>query len=560
MAVDVRFVIAVEDAGAIRKLTETEQALYNLQGTTKTADSAFSNLWKGFAVGSLVVSALHKGFAALKGFVEGSISEAIESEQAQHRLAVSLEMTGRAVGNTTSDLIAFSKEQQNLTIYTDEQVQATMTLLAQLTKLDSEGIKRATKGAMGLASVLGMDLQSAALMVTKAMEGNYQALARVGIRIDENLPKEQQSAAILEKLVGLYPRATAELETMGGQLKQVGNLWGEVKESFGKALTEALDLKDSLAIVRDVLKEVTEGTDKGKQSWRDYNMQAAAARGWIAPVVYQQYEAARSAKELDVKIRGVADAFFADFFPAAEKSIVVLHKLTAETLDAKKAFEDMRAANIDVLTAFNQELPPIEDIFPVPQEFENPLQDYIDAAISGLPKATAVFKKHFKTIGEYSDEFYQDITRGFTNAFMQFSLTVKGFKNFFIGMWNAIKQAFFQILADMLAKWIAMAFVRFLIRTFALPSAGIVPAIVGGILPMQHGFQGVISRPTPILVGEAGPEYVSVTPMSRGGARGGGRTTNIYFNTYAIDAAGVDHFLRHDAYPTLKAMFAHGDL
>jgi hypothetical protein len=250
---------------------------------------------------------------------------------------------------------------------------------------------------------------------------------------------------------------------------------------------------------------------------------------------WTQWEAARSAKELDVKIRGVADAFFADFFPAAEKSIVVLHKLTAETLDAKKAFEDMRAANIDVLTAFNQELPPIEDIFPVPQEFENPLQDYIDAAISGLPKVTAVTKKAFDKMAGFSNEFYQDLTRGFTNAFMQFKFTAEGFGNFFIGMWQAIKQAFFQILADMLAKWIAMAFVRFLIRTFLLPSAGIVPAIVGGILPMQHGFQGVIQRPTLALIGENGPERVDVGPV---GSRGGGEVT-VNINSPLISTTGL---------------------
>jgi len=46
----------------------------------------------------------------------------------------------------------------------------------------------------------------------------------------------------------------------------------------------------------------------------------------------------------------------------------------------------------------------------------------------------------------------------------------------------------------------------------------------------QHGFEGVITKPTPMIVGEAGPEWVSVTPMGRGGGGGGGADRSITFN------------------------------
>ena len=35
----------------------------------------------------------------------------------------------------------------------------------------------------------------------------------------------------------------------------------------------------------------------------------------------------------------------------------------------------------------------------------------------------------------------------------------------------------------------------------------------------QHGLYGIVSRPTTILAGEAGPERVSITPLHRGAAQ-----------------------------------------
>lgn len=48
----------------------------------------------------------------------------------------------------------------------------------------------------------------------------------------------------------------------------------------------------------------------------------------------------------------------------------------------------------------------------------------------------------------------------------------------------------------------------------------------------QHGGDAVFTRPTPILVGEMGPEAVSVTPLSRG--RREGRDINVNFNGVTV--------------------------
>jgi hypothetical protein len=153
------------------------------------------------------------------------------------------------------------------TTYTDEQVMASQALLLQLTSLDQQGLDRATKGAMGLASTMGIDLHSATMMVTKAMEGNYGALGRVGIRVAENLTTEQKQASLLDQLGNLYQRSTKETETFGGALKQLTNNWGEIKEAAGKAVIETEGLGTAIvALNRAVSNFVASGALK---SWID---------------------------------------------------------------------------------------------------------------------------------------------------------------------------------------------------------------------------------------------------------------------------------------------------
>jgi hypothetical protein len=270
---DVKYVITVDSAGFVKGMETLDAAFKKLQESGKETTGlwgqvgqAFKSLAGQFTVATLAANVINGAVRALKGAVSDAFSGAIKEEESQHRLNTALEMTGRTRRGILPGMMKFAESQMDVTTYTHEEIEAVMTLLAQLTRLDGEGIQRAAKGAMGLASVLGMDLQSAALMVTKAMEGNYQALARVGIKVDENLPKEERSAAVLEKLVGLYPRATAELETMGGNLKNAKNAIGELTTEIGKQLLEDSDfaavLKDITKILRDVRKGLVDTNDE----------------------------------------------------------------------------------------------------------------------------------------------------------------------------------------------------------------------------------------------------------------------------------------------------------
>jgi TP901 family phage tail tape measure protein len=59
----------------------------------------------------------------------------------------------------------------------------------------------------------------------------------------------------------------------------------------------------------------------------------------------------------------------------------------------------------------------------------------------------------------------------------------------------------------------------------------------GGIVPAARGFNGMVSRPTLFLAGEAGPEQVNITPEGSGAS--GGPVVHITMNNNFLDVRGV---------------------
>ena len=178
---EVRIDVYADTHGAPKQLGDTAAALAGVEKGAGAADGTMGGLWKQFAIGTLAVDALKKAYGLLKGVVEDSIKGAIAEEIAENNVKAALEITGRTVAGNLQHYVDFSMAQMKLTTYTHEEVQEAQALLLQLTSLDQKGIDRATKGSMGLASVMGKDLHGATVMVTKAMEGITRPSAGSGL-------------------------------------------------------------------------------------------------------------------------------------------------------------------------------------------------------------------------------------------------------------------------------------------------------------------------------------------------------------------------------------------
>jgi len=287
---DVKVVITLDAEGKVKVIQDFDKAIEGLVPSTERAHSSFGKLWQQFAIGQIAVSALHKGWRLLKDQVVDSVKAAMDAENANRALDAALEITGRGAADIGDDLKKYAESLMKTTVYDDEAIKGAETLLAQLTNLDKQGIQQATRGAIGLASVFKMDLESAATLVAKAMTGNAAALSRYGLKVDETLPPQEKQAAMLALLEKMFGRATAETETFGGKLTQLKVRWGEVQEAAGGFITQqrgVIDILDkaSQAILDyltmgQMLEDASRRQEEQENRRADWLGKAAAAAGW----------------------------------------------------------------------------------------------------------------------------------------------------------------------------------------------------------------------------------------------------------------------------------------
>ena len=253
---DIKYTLSVDSAGAISQIKDFEKSL---DGSGETADAAkpkFSGLWKEILGANFVYDMAKNAGRAFVQMVQQSIGNAVEDQQTQHELAESIRQTGRSYEIVGPQLEAFAAKMEQSTLYTDEQVRKASTLMVQMTDLDANGIQRAVKGSAGLATVMGVDLESAARLVMKAMEGNYGALSRYGIKVDENLTAEQKQAALLDQLEKMYGRAESATQSYAGQLAQLKKTWENTKEEIGRVVLNTKVLQTATGILTGALEQL----------------------------------------------------------------------------------------------------------------------------------------------------------------------------------------------------------------------------------------------------------------------------------------------------------------
>ena len=243
---DIVYKVDVDEKGATAGVKNFDKSIDEMGKTSGKANTAHTSLWKQVAVGAIAYKAATMAVRFLKDAIMDSIAAAMEQEKADKSLAASLEITGRPVKALTEHFKKYASELQKSTTFGDEAIEGAQTLLIQLTDLDRKGIDRATKGTIGLASVMGMDLNSATNLVAKALSGNVGALSQYGIQVSKTGTEEEKRIEILDKLEQFYGRATADTETYGGKLAQLKNSYGDLQEVVGFSIVKNEALRESI--------------------------------------------------------------------------------------------------------------------------------------------------------------------------------------------------------------------------------------------------------------------------------------------------------------------------
>jgi hypothetical protein len=234
MAEKLEFDLAVKNNQLDKALDSSAKKAFSLEGALETAIGVLGG---GLAIKAF--DSLIGGFDSLIAVGKEAIKGAAENEVAVNNLTNSLARAGLATDGVAKNLIAYSEGLENTTTLEAEAALGSLSLLASLTKLDSEGLKSATTAAADLATVLGIDLESATRLVAKGAEGNVEAFKRYGIEIKKGTTDSETFSNLLGELNGRFGGAAAsQLNTYTGALNALGISYGKILDPVGEIITK----------------------------------------------------------------------------------------------------------------------------------------------------------------------------------------------------------------------------------------------------------------------------------------------------------------------------------
>jgi len=295
-----------------------------LKGLQKSVGSAIPG-W-----GQLAIA----GAAALGGIAAGltsAVKAAMEDQKSQAELQRQLEKTFGANEALTRSAERYISVTQLRTGTSDTELRASLGTLVRATGdlTQSQGLLNT---AQDISAATGKDLASVSLALAKASQGQFTALSKLGIPLDENIKKSKD----FEKVVGLLNdqfggAAETAANTFGGQLKILQGQFGEILETIGAALLPYLQ-QFSEYLVNNVAPAIQRVTS------------VIGEKGLLAGFQQLLFESGSAGKAIVSTLKFIAVGFALATNAIAPFIYLSRAAYRAATLDFKGAWEDMKSS------------------------------------------------------------------------------------------------------------------------------------------------------------------------------------------------------------------------
>jgi hypothetical protein len=234
--------------------TQYQQAMDEAEKETEETASAVEEFGhKIESIGGVMSSVGKKMSLAITAPLSAFKAYSLMVFSAQEKAEVTLKGLLDAMGKPTGlfqDYKDFASHLQTITTTGDETT-LEMLKMAEALGVSGEAAKTAIKEAMGLASAVGMNAQSAARYTAMLAMGETSMLARYlpGLRMIED--KAEQVAYAHEQLANMFAVAESEAGTFGGMLVRMWNEFGDFGEEVGRVL--AAELRPFVEWLKDTL-------------------------------------------------------------------------------------------------------------------------------------------------------------------------------------------------------------------------------------------------------------------------------------------------------------------
>jgi predicted transcriptional regulator/plasmid maintenance system antidote protein VapI len=265
---------------AVRSLTSLAEAGKGTEASLTAVDSSIGKIALGMVGATSAMSLVEKGI----DFLKESFQSFAEAEANVRHLTAALELNGTATTDVIGQFRDLAEQYQQTTIYSDSMITSAEKTFTMIGKVAPEQMGNAIKAATNLASGLGIDLQTAVNMLSKAAEGNVTALHKVGVEIDAAAVKAHGAEAAFDAVNAKFSgQAQADMETTAGHIAQMSNAWDAFKEKVGGVIADLGSVANALGDGKNVLGDTIPKIDGATYALKQQDAELPnATKGWVA--------------------------------------------------------------------------------------------------------------------------------------------------------------------------------------------------------------------------------------------------------------------------------------
>jgi hypothetical protein len=258
---------ALDEASSV--FDSIKVGLSGLSTTVSQISPTLGSLMQGFAAGGPIGLAVASIGSLVTG-LKNCVTEATNAQEVWNKLKASVENSGKTWTDVEGKIKTFIEQLTKVSTFDDEDIAGALkTLVDYGMKLDTAlGTLNTT---MDLAKGKQVSLNEAATAVGKAFSGQEGILTRMGVVVDETVPKAERFATAMKTIGEKFGgSASADLETYAGKWTLFQNKMNELSEKIGNSLlpfltklaTFAIDVIDKVTYIFDKIKELCDGFTK----------------------------------------------------------------------------------------------------------------------------------------------------------------------------------------------------------------------------------------------------------------------------------------------------------
>ena len=235
----------------------------------KNAQKAFSQLETNtqkatYALNKYGGPAAIAAIGAITAGLTKAVKAAAEDQKSQEQLKIALENT---VGANKTQVAAVEDSVTALMYQTataDDVLRPALSKLVRATS-DVTQAQRLLKVGLDVAAGSGRSLESVTTALSRAATGNFTALTRLGIPLDQNAVKAKDLDAVIGSLSASFSGAAKKnAQTFEGQVTTLKIAFGELEETVGM---QVIPILSDYAQVLVNLTTDTQGAESATRTW-----------------------------------------------------------------------------------------------------------------------------------------------------------------------------------------------------------------------------------------------------------------------------------------------------